>query len=64
MLICLVCELGPLVSKYLIEKTVGGIPDEGNKRAAYELLLHHTGVHILYWNMVLDQFGLEHFYNW
>lgn len=56
MRICLACELGPLVSKFLIEKTVGGIPDEGNKRAAYELLLHHTGVDILYWNMIMDQF--------
>jgi len=60
MLICLVCKLGPAVSKYLIEKTFGGIPDERNQKAAYTLLLNHTNANIDYWNMILDQFGLKH----
>ena len=53
MMICLACETGPLVSKFLIDKSVGGIPDIGMKRIAYETLLDHTDLPLSEWDRML-----------
>ena len=54
MLICLALETGPKVSKHLIEKSIGGIPDVGNKKIAYETLLEHTYLPLDEWNRILE----------
>lgn len=54
MLICLALETGPKVSKNLIEKSIGGIPDVGNKKIAYETLLEHTYLPLDEWNRILE----------
>ena len=54
MLICLALETGPKVSKHLIEKSVGAIPDVGNKKIAYETLLEHTYLPLDEWNRILE----------
>ena len=54
MLICLALETGPKVSKHLIEKSVGGISDVGNKKIAYETLLEHTYLPLDEWNRILE----------
>ncbi len=59
MLICLCCDTGPTIGKYLIEKSVGGIPDDGLKKTAYELLLKYTNTNLDYWNMILERFNLK-----
>ena len=59
MLICLALETGPKVSKYLIEKSVGAIPDIGMKRTAYTFLLENTDSTIEEWNRYLDNFGMQ-----
>ena len=60
MLICLACKTGPEVSKFLIKKSVGGIPDVGMKKTAYNFLLEYTNTSLEYWNKILDEFGVEH----
>jgi len=59
MLICLCCDTGPTIGKYLIEKSVGGIPDDGLKKTAYEFLLKYTNTNLDYWNMILERFNLK-----
>ena len=59
MLICLACETGPMVSHFMIEKSVGGIPDVGNKRVAYKFLLGYTDTTLDEWDRMLAEFGLE-----
>lgn len=54
MLICLALETGPKVSKMLIEKSVGGIPDVGYKKIAYEFLLYNTHLPLDEWNRILE----------
>ena len=58
MLICLACETGPKVSSFLIEKSIGGIPDVDMKKIAYEELLRHTDVPLSVWNSMLKDFDL------
>ena len=59
MLVCLALETGPKVSKHLIEKSVGGLRDVGNKKIAYETLLEHTYLPLDEWNRILkNDFGL------
>ncbi len=62
MLICLALETGPKVSKYLIEKSVGDIPDIGKKRTAYTFLLENTDSTIEEWNRYLDNFDMQPIY--
>lgn len=62
MLICLGCRTGPEVSKFLINKGIGGIPDSGFKKIAYELLLKYTDTSLEFWNMILDEFDLPYIY--
>ena len=58
MMICLACETGPEVSKFLIEKSVGGIPDIGMKKVAYDVLLDHTCLPLSEWDRILAGFNL------
>lgn len=58
LLCCLGCQTGPKVSRFLIEKSVGGIPDVGLKRTAYEFLLENTNATLEIWNNVLKEFHL------
>jgi hypothetical protein len=59
MLVCLALETGPKVSKHLIEKSVGGIRDAGNKKIAYETLLEYTYLPLDEWDRILkNNFGL------
>ncbi|SEH86306.1 hypothetical protein SAMN02910265_03091 [Ruminococcus flavefaciens] len=62
LLCCLGCQTGPKVSRFLIEKSVGGIPDVGLKRAAYEFLLENTNATLEIWNNVLKEFHLPPIY--
>ncbi|SEH50562.1 hypothetical protein SAMN02910265_01054 [Ruminococcus flavefaciens] len=55
MLICLACETGPKVSMFLIEKSVGGIPDIGIKKIAYEWLLLNTDLPLNEWDRILEE---------
>ena len=59
MLVCLALETGPKVSKHLIKKSVGDIPDIGTKKIAYETLLEHTYLPLDEWDCILkNNFGL------
>lgn len=58
MLICLECKTGPEVSNFLIEKSVGGIPNVGMKRIAYNMLLDYTDLTLNEWNEILQEFEL------
>lgn len=58
MMICLACETGPMVSNFLIEKSVGGIPDIGMKKIAYEFLLEHTDLPLSEWDRILAEYSL------
>lgn len=58
LLFCLGCQTGPKVSKFLIEKSVGGIPDIGMKKTAYEFLLENTDTNLEIWNTILKGFNL------
>ena len=62
LLCCLGCQTGPKVSRFLIEKSVGGIPDVGLKRTAYEFLLENTNATLEIWNNVLKEFHLTPIY--
>ena len=58
MMICLALETGPTVSSYLIEKSIGAIPDIGMKRTAYTFLLDHTYCTLEEWNRIISNFDL------
>lgn len=58
MMICLACETGPMVSNFLIEKSVGGIPDIDMKKIAYEFLLEHTDLPLSEWDRILAEYSL------
>ena len=62
LLCCLGCQTGPKVSRFFIEKSVGGIPDVGLKRTAYEFLLENTNATLAIWNAVLKEFHLPPIY--
>lgn len=62
LLFCLGCQTGPKVSNFLIEKSVGGIPDIGMKKTAYEFLLENTNATLEIWNKILNDFELPPIY--
>ncbi|MGN0622146.1 MAG: ImmA/IrrE family metallo-endopeptidase [Porcipelethomonas sp.] len=58
MLICYKCKLGQEVGYFLIEKSVGGIPNDGVKRAAYNMMLSSTNLSFEIWSKIPEMHQL------